>query len=189
MHRFQRGDEVAFDELVGRYGPAVKGFAARVTSRYDEAEDIYVETFGRVVQAADRWKPTGSFRGYLFTIAWRLCLDSCRRHKLDRRAMDTLRDEPLVSPSAPPPASPEAQAVAAERRRRLEYGIAELPQRHRAAVLLTYRQGLSSPEVGEILGWTPQEVRSRLAYARRLLRQHLEAGGFAGASQGGSHVG
>ena len=172
MSRFQRGDEAAFDQLVGRYGPAVKGFAARVTSRPDEAEDIHVETFVRVVESVDRWRPTGSFRSYLFTIAWRICLDSCRRHSVQRRALESLRHEPDR-----PLASPENQAATSQQHLRLEQGLAELSEDHRAAVLLTYRSGLNSSEVGEILGLSAQEVRSRLSYARKLLRQHLEVEG------------
>jgi len=189
MQRYQRGDESAFDQLVLRYGPALKGFAARVTSRPDEAEDIYVETFSRVVEAADRWRPTGSFRSYLFTIAWRICLDSSRRRGRQRRAMDTLRGEPHPPSVAAPPPDPESLAAIEQRRRRLEAGIAELPERHRAAVLLTYRMGLSSPEVAEILGWSSQEVRSKLAYARRLLKQHLQAEGYGHGASGGPHAG
>ena len=188
MLRFQRGDEAAFDQLVVRYGSAVKGFAARVTSRPDEAEDVYVETFVRVVESAHRWRPTGSFRSYLFTIAWRICLDTCRRNARHRRAMQVMREQPATLPVAAQPASPEAQVAAAQRQQRLEQGIAELPERHRAALLLTYRQGLSSPEVGEILGWSAQEVRSKLAYARRLLRQHLLAEGHGDPVAGGAHV-
>ncbi len=178
MRRFQRGDTGAFDRLVERHGGAVKGFATRVTSRPDEAEDIYVETFVRVVENAERWQPTGSFKSWLFTIAWRLCLDSCRRAKVHRLAMERIKVEPGPAPTGAPPVSPEAAVAAAERARMLEQGIAGLPEKHRAAVMLTYRQGLSSPEVGEILGWSSQEVRSKLAYARRLLRQHLEAEGM-----------
>lgn len=172
MSRFQRGDEAAFDQLVERYGPAVKGFAARVTSRPDEAEDIHVETFVRVVESAHRWKPIGSFRSYLFTIAWRICLDSCRRQSVQRRTLESLRHEPAAAPT-----NPERQAASAQQAQRLESGLAELSEHHRAAVLLTYRSGLNSTEVGEILGLSAQEVRSRLTYARRLLRQHLEVDG------------
>ncbi len=176
MSRFQRGDEAAFDQLVERYGPAVKGFAARVTSRPDEAEDIHVETFVRVVQSAHRWRPTGSFRSYLFTIAWRICLDSCRRRSVQRRALESLRHEPASAPS-----SPESEAASAQQVQQLERGLAELSEHHRAAILLTYRSGLNSNEVGEILGLSAQEVRSRLTYARRLLRQHLEVEGSSHA--------
>jgi len=59
----------------------------------------------------------------------------------------------------------------------LERAIAALPEAHRAVVLLTYRHDLTSREVAEVLGCGDQEVRSRLSYARRLLRERLEDGG------------
>ncbi len=169
MAAFVGGDESAFEELVARHGAAIKGFAARVTGDWPSAEDVFVETFTRLAEMAPRWRPTGSVRSLLFTIAYRRCLDRRRGRRRRLRALDGLTHEPRAA-GAP---DPEDAVHAARRAAELEDAIAALPADHRAAVLLTYRTGLSSREVGAVLGWTDQQVRSRLAYARRLLRQRL----------------
>lgn len=167
---FRDGDEAAFDQLVVRHGGAVKGFATRVVGDPHLAEDIFVETFVRVIETAGRWRPGGSVRSFVFTIAYRLCMDACRRRSRHLRAVGQL--DPGGQPGGL--GDPETSAVASERARALEAAIGELPEAHRAVVLLTYRQDMNSREVAEVLGCSDQEVRSRLSYARRLLRQCLE---------------
>ena len=163
---FRDGDEGAFDRLVERHGGAVKGFATRVVGDPHLAEDIFVETFLRVIETVPRWRPGGSVRSFVFTIAYRLCMDACRRRTRHLRAVDRL--DPPVTPGVL--GDPEGTAVASERARALERAIVALPEAHRAVVLLTYRHDLTAREVAEVLGCGDQEVRSRLSYARRLLR-------------------
>ncbi|MBT3224031.1 MAG: sigma-70 family RNA polymerase sigma factor, partial [Proteobacteria bacterium] len=122
----------------------------------------------RVVEGA--WRPGGSFKSFLFTVAHRLCLDKLRRRKRGNRFMRMWRSIPTTQ------VSPEEAAVNDERRWRLEQALSELPEEHRAALLLYYGQELSSREVAAILGWTDQQVRSRLSYARRRLRANLIPG-------------
>ncbi len=177
MAAFQRGDEASFDLLVQRYGPGVKGFAARVTGRPETAEEVFVDVFIRLFESAHRWKPSGSFKSFLFTIAYRLCLDVRRKRTRRLRAMGDLAVEPFPPGPGDAGSNPEKAAVLAQRRLALDGAIAELPESHRAAVLLFYRQGMTSREVAEVLGWSDQEVRSRLAYSRRLLRDALDRGG------------
>jgi len=170
---FRDGDEGAFDRLVERHGGAVKGFAARVVGDPHLAEDIFVETFLRVFQTVGRWRPGGSVRSFVFTVAYRLCMDACRKRSRHLRAVGRLEPPPVPGALG----DPEARAAASERAVVLERAIAALPEAHRAVVLLTYRHDLTSREVAEVLGCGDQEVRSRLSYARRLLRERLEDGG------------
>ena len=55
---------------------------------------------------------------------------------------------------------------------------AELKEEHRVVLLLTYRYDMSSDAVGAVLGLTGQQVRSRVTYARRLLKEALERRGI-----------
>ena len=62
----------------------------------------------------------------------------------------------------------------ADEARRLTAAMDALGEEHRAVLLLYYSQELPSREVAEILGCSDQQVRSRLSYARRKLREQLE---------------
>jgi RNA polymerase sigma-70 factor, ECF subfamily len=125
---------------------------------------VFVETFLRVARERDRWRPTGSVRGWLFTMAHRQCLDILRRRKRD--------------------AARELQVIALETARRqtdegegeaLEAAIGRLGQEHREVILLRLVHGLSSAEAAAILGLDEEQVRSRLSYARKRVREMLEA--------------
>ena len=79
--------------------------------------------------------------------------------------------------------------------------IARLPEKHRAAVVLCYLEGLTHEMAAERLGWPVGSVKSRLAWARERLRAVDSAGrradncsvqqirGAAGRGTGSRHAG
>ena len=56
---------------------------------------------------------------------------------------------------------------------RLDRELAELPVEHQATFILYYREGLSCAEAASCLGVPASEVKGRLAYTRRLLRERM----------------
>ncbi len=159
------GDEGAFRTLFDRWRNPVLGYAWRMLRRREEAEEVCVEAFCRIVEG--RWQPTGGFRAFLFTVTHRLCLDRLRRRGRWGKVLTLLRaDDDGAS-------SPEAAAIADQRLARLEGAIAELPEQHRAAILLFYGQEMPSREVAAVLEISDQQLRSALSYARKRLRKEL----------------
>ena len=57
--------------------------------------------------------------------------------------------------------------------RELAAAIARLPERQRAGILLTYREGLSNAETAEVLGTSISGVETLLVRAKRTLRGAL----------------
>jgi len=167
IQAWAEGDHPAFNLIFERYRDRVVGYCWRMLRNHEEAEEIATETFCRVLEGA--WRPGGSFRAFLFTVAHRLCIDRLRRRER------TLRFERLWRAATAPSTSPEQAVSADERQRAVEQAIGSLPEDHRAVVLLYYGQELRSREVAEILGCSDQQVRSRLSYARRRLRDILPA--------------
>lgn len=163
-----RGDERAFTALVERLGAAVKGFAIRMLRSQDQAEDVYAETFLRLANA--RWQPTGSVRGFVFTIARRLCLDVLRQRRTVRQSVPHLVE---LDWGAPTP-NPEARALLKEQAGWLEAGLARLPVEHREVLLLRVVHGLSAAEVATVTGLQEDQVHSQVSYARKRLRSVLD---------------
>lgn len=166
---FRGGDEEAFSVLYRRHSDRVTSYAWRMMGRREEAEEIAVEAFARVVEGA--WRPSGSFKSFLFTVVHRLCLDRLRRRARAFRAEGRIEAE-----GAPWTPSPEDAAAEDSEKARLDRALAALPEAHRSVLLLYYGQDLTSREVADVLGCDDQQVRSRLSYARRLLREQLDAG-------------
>jgi len=163
---FQAGDDGAFELLYGRYRERASAYAWRLLRRREEAEEVVTEAFIRVVEGA--WRPTGSFKSYLFTVVHRLCVDRIRRQRTRARFL------PFLRRAAGEAMDPEAALLCDPRSRALEEALSGLPEEHRAAVLLFYGQDMSSKEVAEVLGCSDQQVRSQLSYARRRLRKELK---------------
>lgn len=162
---FCQGDDLAFGQLYARHQQGVRSYAWRLLRHREEAEEVGVEVWCKVVEVAHTWRPTGTVRAWLYTIAHRRCLDRLKRARRRDRALGVLR---LGRPALP--TTPEDDALGDESRRALELALAELPEEHRSTVLLYYGQELSSRETAAVLGCTDQQVRSRLSYARRRLR-------------------
>ncbi len=169
---FSRGRESAFEELVRRHGPSIKGYALRMLHSPEQAEEVYAETFLRVAVARGTWEDRGTVRSWLFTIAHRLCLDILRRRATERRAQPGVLD---MSASWSVPPSPEASALMGEQAARLEQAMAALPTEHREVLLLRVVHGLSAAECASTLGVREDQIHSQLSYARKKLRELLEA--------------
>jgi RNA polymerase sigma-70 factor (ECF subfamily) len=177
---FQRvggGDRVAFGLLVRRHHDRMVRFAWRLAGERARAEDIVQEAFTRAWVKAPGWRPpgeggtgigagTGRFTTWLSRIVLNLAIDGRRRAT------------PVALEDAGDIASDEPSAdVATERRERdvaVRRAIADLPERQRAAILLTYDEGLSNNQAAEALGTSVGALELLLVRARRTLREALQ---------------
>ena len=162
---WREGDERAFRALFDRHRTRITSYAWQMVRRQEVAEEICTEAFCRVLEGA--WSPGGSFRSFLYTVVHRLCLDAIRKQGRKQRALIRLRAGTAGT------GTPEAAAEESQDRRRLQAAMTRLPEQHRATLLLYYQQELSSQEVAAVLGIADHQVRSRLSYARKLLRKEL----------------
>ncbi len=168
---WRSGDEEAFCEIVRQYGPPIMGFLRRLVGDPNRAEDAWSETFLRLARARDKYEPQGHFRAYLYSIARRCGLDQQRSYRRFGQLMNRIVEWKVPSQSQ---AAPMVTVLANERATMVHEALMKLPEEHRATILLSYQSGLASEEVGQIMGLTAQQVRNRLAYARRLLGDMLE---------------
>lgn len=169
VERWKGGEERAFEILYARYAGRVTGYAQRMLGRREDGEEICIESFTRIIEG--RWRATGSFRAWLFTVVHRCCIERLRRRTVRGRVLSLF----YTSDRSPPSSGPLGQLLASEQDEQLSRAISQLPEEHRATLLLSCAQELSAREVGAVLGLTEQQVRSQLSYARRLLRERLEA--------------
>jgi len=155
--RLAEGDEMALRILLRRYERPLSSFIYRHTGGRD-VEDLYQETWLRVVRHAKRFDLAKRFSTWLFQIAVNLCWDWHRRQ--------------------PPAAQAAADAIALSAElERVEAGLdagrllAILPEAQREVLLLRYYHDLSEEQVAEILDCPRGTVKSRLHNAlERLAR-------------------
>lgn len=165
MARVAKGDQRAFRELARRYLPIMLGVARRILGNAAEAEDVAQEAMLRVWTHAPRWQPLALFRTWLSRVVVNLCLDRKRKAPwVELEAAGEIAD--------PAPLAGEA-AETAERERLLAAAIAELPDRQRAAIVLSYTEGMSNAQVAEILDTTVSAVETLLVRGKQNLRRAL----------------
>ena len=159
------GDRAAFRALAERHLGSVIALAGHVLGNRSDAEDVAQEAMLRVWINAPRWKPVAKFRTWLTRIVINLCLDR-------RRRAAALPLEAAGDPIDPAPGA-EARLETADSERRLAAAISQLPERQRAALALTYREGLSNAETADILDTSVSAVETLLSRAKTTLRRML----------------
>lgn len=162
-----QGDVDAFERLVLRHQQMAWRTAYRLVTDYQAAEDLAQEAFLKILEAADRYRPTAVFRSYLYRIVVRLCLDYLRKGR------PFPSDNLLPIDDWP---SPEQQATDAEQAQAVQEAINSLPPKQRAAVVLRYYEGLSGREIAAAMETSLKAVERLLARARTTLEGLL--GGF-----------
>ncbi len=148
--RLVDGDELALRELLRRYERPLASFLHRQTGGRD-VEDLYQETWLRVVRSAGRFDAARRFSTWLFQIAVNLCRDWQRRPPPEVRPLE-------VEPAAAELERTDAALDAA-------YLLARLSAAQREVVILRYYHDLSEDDVAVILDIPKGTVKSRLHQA------------------------
>ena len=169
MARLAEGDESALGPLLDRWRGPLYGFLARRVGDSD-ADDLFQETWLRVVRYRDRFDPQRRFSTWLFQIANNLCRDRGRRLEVrDRYRRDRQADAAGDPTRTRPP--PLDQTLDIRRR------VAELPDKLREVLVLRYFRELPEKEIARIVGIPPGTVKSRLHAAVKALRAQESSDG------------
>jgi len=161
------GDRLAFDALAARHLERAHRTALRMLGDPSEAEDVTQDAMLRIWQSAASWDPRRSrFTTWLYRIVVNAAIDAMRRPRPLR--LEAAGDPP--DPSPPPPAQLERDEVA----RAVASALAALPARQRAALTLTYYEGLSGQEAADVLSVSVRALEGLLRRGRRFLRDRLE---------------
>lgn len=166
LARFARGDAAAARALTLRLTPVALRVAQRMLGDRAEAEDVAQEAMLRLWRMAPDWRPgVAQVSTWLYRVTVNLCTDRLRR----RRTVDL--DAAGEVADARPAAVQEM--IAADRVAALEAALMALPERQRQAVVLRHLEGLSNPEIADILGIGVEAVESLTARGKRMLAAAL----------------
>lgn len=170
--RAKRGSADAFRQLVDAYKDRLFAFVWRIVRNHHEAEDLTQGAFVKAYEALGSYNDRWAFSTWLFTIAYRLCVNHVRKRRPVGGEVDFARigndedDAPLLVGNTEEAARLKALIWSA---------VEELSLPQKTAVLLFYREGKSCEEIGRVLGAPTVTVKSHLHRARARLREALEA--------------
>jgi RNA polymerase sigma-70 factor (ECF subfamily) len=170
VRRVQADDLDAFEEFFARYRNPIFRTAYGLTGDRQAAEEILQDTFARAFQRRHALRTDVSPLPWLHRVSLNLCYSRLSRRRLDSGPIDAAEGGGL--PDERP--LPAEHAEQAELRQIVREGIAALPAKQQSVVVLYYLQRLSLQETAEVLDIRLGTVKSRLHYALRGLRNHLE---------------
>lgn len=173
------GDLEAFATLLQRYEKPVFRFIYRYTGDYQRAEDVFQETFVRIMRAASD-TTMHSFGAWIYRIARNLCIDASRRERY-RQAISlhiTVGENEdsggrLVDRIEADDRPPEDGVINEELSVAMREAIERLSPEQREVFLLREQVGLPFKEVAAIVGAPENTVKSRMRYALENLREQL----------------
>ena len=172
------GDELAFEEIVRRYGPRVFRIAGRFFRQRSAVEEISQEVFLRAYTQLGTYEGRGSFEGWISRIATNTCLNEIRKAKRHPEfyAADLTDDEEnwLETRLAGSSLSDdyfERGIIAADLADKV---LGSIAPEDRVILIMLDGEDLPVKEVCEITGWSQSKVKIRAMRARRKLRKTVE---------------
>ena len=169
------GDREALEILLERHQAQVYRFGLKMCRDPEDAKDVLQDTLLAMARGIRDFRGASSISTWLYSIARRFCIKTRRRSKFapeEERSLDTdptAEARHLVDPSQTPDEALAGKQVETA----LDQAIAALEPMYREVLLLRDAEGLTAPEVAEVLGVTPQAVKSRLHRARLSVREQV----------------
>ncbi|MGQ0646649.1 MAG: RNA polymerase sigma factor [Gemmatimonadaceae bacterium] len=177
----QDGREPAYRELIRRYERPIFSLIFRMVRDREIAEDLAQDTFIKVLNHIDRYRPEFKLSSWLFKIANNVAIDHLRKRQIDTVSMDG-------SPHASSAAEVEAtqMEIAAQQETALEEleakeigsaierAIESLRPEYRACIMLRHVEGRSYEEIAATLDLPLGTVKTYIHRARHQLREALD---------------
>lgn len=172
--RLRSGDAEFIAQLVEQYQHRLYRYLLRLVSKPSTAEDLFQQTWLRVMDRIRYYDPRRSFEGWLFAVAHNLAIDHLRRKQPESL------DEPLPSGETQADLTRTEMPGALEllmTKERAEFvneAITELPIAFREVVSLRFEEGMKLEEIATVLSLPMGTVKTRLHRALKSLRLILE---------------
>jgi RNA polymerase sigma-70 factor (ECF subfamily) len=169
MLAYAQGDVRAFDALYARQRGMLYRFILRSVADRANADELYQETWSRLIASRTRYRVEAKFSTWLLQIAHNLIVDSFRRARPQAGAEET--ETVMRELDVPESDHPEQVLSEFEQRRRLQVALEGLPSEQREAFLLRVESGLGLEEIATVTGAGHETVKSRLRYAFAKIRE------------------
>ena len=178
VDRCQKGDSLAFEELVRKYQQTVFNIAYHYVGYRNEVEDVAQKIFTKIYFSLPKFDLQRPFFPWLYRIAINQCYDELRRirrqktHTFSELSLEeTGSIEKLISqhdsPQIPDEDRKEMQAI-------LRKMLNQLPDQQRLAIVLRDLEAIPYSEIAEILKCSEQAARLKVFRARARLKILME---------------
>ena len=160
---FANGDDDAARDLTTRLLPRVLAQATRMLANAAEAEDVAQDAMIRLWKIAPDWRQgEAQVSTWLYRVVANLCTDRLRKRR-GGVSLDQVAEPEDETPSV------ADQMQTRTRLQALSDALAQMPERQAQAVSLRHLEGLSNPEIAQIMDISVRSVESLTARGKRAL--------------------
>ena len=155
------------DQYIRQYGKRLYGLCLTLCANTFEADDLYQDTWLRVVKSIDQYDPGREFEPWLT----RICVNTYRN------ALRRIARSPLLNYQTSEEKERALQSVPASENpdyTPLYEAVDRLPEKLRLCVILFYFHGMDVAAAAQTLGIPEGTVKSRLSKARKILKEVLK---------------
>jgi RNA polymerase sigma-70 factor (ECF subfamily) len=169
----RRRDPDLLDRLIEQYQHRLLRYLLCLTGNRELAEDLFQETWIRVLERGHQYDGKHEFSTWLYAVARNLTIDYLR--KKSAVSLDGLMEEE-GAPLEPADSRPMAWEVVAQREQaeRISEALAGIPAEYRETVVLRFQEGLALEEISAVTGTRLGTVKSRLYRGLNLLMSRLK---------------
>lgn len=165
VHRAQRGEASAFEQIYRRFERPVFTLALRLTGQREEAQDVLQDTMFKLFDRIGEFRGDCPFWGWLRQIAVNEALMRLRKRNRQPFADDSDEIELEAHDVLLPPAAADAALLA--------QALGKLPDATRSVIWLYHAEGYTHDEIAGLMGKTASFSKSQLARGTRRLRDLL----------------
>ncbi|MBZ5577569.1 MAG: sigma-70 family RNA polymerase sigma factor [Acidobacteriia bacterium] len=151
----RRRDPELLDGLIEQYQYRLYRYLLYLTGSAEAAEDLFQETWIRVLERGHQYDGQSKFETWLFAIARHLTIDLARRKRPD--GMNMLSEEPAAAG-----VSAFDQVSSQETKAQIQARLGQVPAVYREVLLLRFQEEITLEEIGAVLGTPLSTVKSRL---------------------------
>ena len=180
-----QGHQTGFEELAMPLFDSLYNFARWLVQNSNDAEDLVQETYLKALRSFASFQPGTNFRAWIFQILRNSFLSS--RSKLERRVTVALNPEEDGPELAVDTETPETILMNRSDSELMQRAIEDLPVHYRETLLLCEVEEMSYLEIAEVLSIPIGTVMSRLARARKAVRESIVSDPSASLSRDLAH--
>ena len=173
----RRRDPEVLDRLIEQYQQRLYRYLLFLTGNPALAEDLFQETWVRVLERGHQYNAKNKFESWLFTIARNLVIDVSRRKKI--ASLEDLGN-PESEQSYDPPDERSVSAlqmlVTRENEKTVQLSLLKIAPYYREVLLLRFHEELPLEEIATVLATPISTVKSRLYRGLEALKSALPGG-------------
>ncbi|WP_167618318.1 RNA polymerase sigma factor [Maribellus sediminis] len=176
VQRFIKGDQESLETLILRHKNRVFSYILLIVKNQELAEDIFQETFIKVIRSLKRGKyiENGKFVSWVLRISHNLIIDHFRKLKLKGTVSNDSTEVDIFNSQRYSEATVEDQMVNDQILSEVKDLIKELPEDQQQVIYMRHYMGLSFKEIADQTGVSINTALGRMRYALINLRKLIE---------------